>query len=500
MVRRLLIGVVILVALAALGIYWFFSGDGVRVALERQATAWLGQPVRIGRASFSFVPRIGLRLADVSVAEPPRLSLARVDLSTGLRPLMSRRIEDAELIISGSRVEMPLPFALPTQSAATSGASGAAAAGAGGVTVVSIREITLRDVVIVSRGRDITISADSSFTGDQLTIDSLTARSGGTLLDASGTLTMAPRPTATIEATANQLDFDDLLALAAAFTLDTTSRPSAGSGVATQITAKLTAPRARLAGVALSRFEASLLADGSDVRIEPLKFDLFGGHHDGWLDVTFGDTLNVRVGAGVSNLDVSQLAAYGGAANTVTGRLYGSGRFGARGRTMTEVLAAARGVGEVMLSDGTIPHLDVVRTVVLFFGRPADDAPPATGERYDSIGATFALADRVVRSDDLTLRSPDFDVFARGTLALPTKAIDARAELVLSERLSAQAGTDLYRFTQSGKRVVLPATIGGTLYEPRVRIDTAAAVRRGLQNEVQRRLEDLLERVRPRLP
>ena len=500
MVRRLLIGAVILVALAALGIYWFFSGDGVRIALERQATAWLGQPVHIGRATVSFVPRIGLRLADVSVAEPPRLRLARVDLSTVLRPLLSRRIEDADLIVSGSRVEMPLPFSLPTQSATASVPSGATAAGAAGITVVSIREISLRDVVIASRGREITVSADSSFTADRLTISSLTARSGDTMLNASGALELTPRPAATIEATANQLDFDDLLALAAAFTSDANSAASTGGGRATQITAKLTAPRASLAGVALSRFDASLLAEGSEVRIEPLKFDLFGGHHDGWLDVTFGEALNVRVGAGVSNMDVSQLAAYGGAADTITGRLSGSGRFGARGRNMAEVLAAARGVGEVMLSDGTIPHLDVVRTVVLFFGRPAEDAPPATGERYDSISATFALAERVVRSDDLTLRSPDFDVFARGTLALPTKTMDARAQLVLSERLSAQAGTDLYRFTRSGNRVVLPAVVTGTLAQPRVRIDTAAAVKRGIQNEIERRLQDLLERVKPRLP
>ena len=498
MVRRVLIGAVILVALAAMAIYWFFSGDGVRVALERQAAAWLGQPVHIGRATVSFVPRIGLRLANVSVGEPPRLTLARVDLSTGLGPLLSRRIEDAELMIRDSRVEMPLPFGLPMQSAPAAATSGAAAAGGAGITVVSIREITLRDVAIASRGREIAISADSSFDGDQLTISSLTARSGDTMLSASGALKMTPRPAATIQATANQLDFDDLLALAAAFTSDTSS--ATATGTATEITATLTAPRASIAGVALSRFEASLLADGSEVRIEPLKFDVFGGRHDGWLDVTFGERLNVRVGAGVSNLDVSQLAAYGGAANTITGRLYGSGRFGARGRDMAEVLAAARGVGEVMLSDGTIRHLDVVRTVVLFFGRPAEDAPPASGERYDSIGATFALADRVVRSDDLTLRSPDFDVFARGTLALSTKAINARADLVLSERLSAQAGRDLYRFTRSGNRVVLPAIITGTLEQPGVRIDTAAAVRRGLQNEIERRLEDLLERVIPRLP
>ena len=180
--------------------------------------------------------------------------------------------------------------------------------------------------------------------------------------------------------------------------------------------------------------------------------------------------------------------------------MYGSGRFGARGRDMAEVLAASRGVGEVTLSAGTIRNLDVVRTVVLFFGRPAPDAPPGQGERFDSIGATFALAEQAIRSDDLTLHSPDFDVFARGTLALPTKAIEARGELVLSERLSAQAGTDLYRFTRSGNRVVLPAIVSGTLGQPRILIDTAAAVRRGLRNEVERRLQDLFERIKPQVP
>ena len=167
---------------------------------------------------------------------------------------------------------------------------------------------------------------------------------------------------------------------------------------------------------------------------------------------------------------------------------------------MSEVLAEVRGAGEVTVSAGTIRHLDVVRTVVLFFGRPASDAPPADGERFESISATFALADQSVRSDDLTLRSTDFDVFARGTLALPTKALDARAELVVSETLSAAAGRDLYRFTRSGNRVVLPAIITGTLGQPRVRIDAGAAVRRGLRNEVERRLQDLFERIKPSLP
>jgi uncharacterized protein involved in outer membrane biogenesis len=500
--RRMLGGFGLLVLVVALGasvLYWFFSGDSVRIALEQQATAWLGQPVRIGRAAVTFLPRPALRLDEVRIGEPARLTLARVDLSTNLRSLMARRIEDGEVIVSGSRVEMPLPFAVPAMSApAAAAASGGALVAGGGMELASIRAITLRDVVLASRGRAVTVSADSALSGSRLAILSFTARSGDTELSAHGAVELAPRMIATIDATANELDFDDLLALAAAFTTNSTKTPTGATSA--QVTAKVTAPRARVAGVALAGFEATMVADGADVRIEPLQFDMFGGRYTGSLDATFGDMLDVRIGAGMSNLDVAQLAAYGGIPNTVTGRLSGSGHFGARGRTMSEVLSAARGSGEIKISSGTIHNLDVVRTVVSFLGHPAANSPPATGERFDTISATFTLADRTLRSDNLTLQSPDVDIQASGTLVLPTETANLHANLVLSESLSAQAGRDVYRFTRAGKRIVLPAIIQGPLGQPRISIDTAAVVRRGLQNELGQGLQNLFERVAPGLP
>jgi hypothetical protein len=58
----------------------------------------------------------------------------------------------------------------------------------------------------------------------------------------------------------------------------------------------------------------------------------------------------------------------------------------------------------------------------------------------------------------------------------------------------------LIRLTRDGNRVLLPATIRGTLDAPRVSIDAAAAARRGLRNEVQRRLKDILGGVLPQQP
>src|SRR5215510_8361939 len=117
MVRRLLLlalGIPLLaVAVLAVAFYLLMSGDAVRLALERQATSWLGQPVRIGAATARIFPRPGVTLHDVRAGEPVRLTLSDLDISTGLKPLWSRRIADAEIAVSNSRIDLPLPFTLP---------------------------------------------------------------------------------------------------------------------------------------------------------------------------------------------------------------------------------------------------------------------------------------------------------------------------------------------------------------------------------------------------
>src|SRR5437667_3638549 len=105
-VRRVLLvmlGVLIVLAGALIAaVYWFLSGDGVRIALEDQATRWLGQPVTISSAGARIFPRPSITLRDVRAGEPVRMVFAEVDVSTGLKPLWSRRIEDAEVVVSDS--------------------------------------------------------------------------------------------------------------------------------------------------------------------------------------------------------------------------------------------------------------------------------------------------------------------------------------------------------------------------------------------------------------
>jgi len=491
--RRVLLwlsAIALVVVLAAAGAaYWFFSGDGVRLALERQASAWLGQPVRVESVSGRLVPVLAIHLSNVRVGEPARLTLADIELRAPVRALLNRRIEDAEIIVSRSRVDMPLPFAMPGSTATPASAPVAAP-----VQLVSVRSISIRDVTLVSRGRAIAISAEAALRGSELTFNRFDASSGATRLDASGLVTLQPRIDAQFRVRADRIDADELFALANAFSPPPAARrATSASGPPARIVARVSAAQGTVAGVAMQNLATDLQVDGGQVSLSPMSFQVFGGKYEGALAATLGDVLSTTLRSRATNIDVSQLATFGGVEGAITGRLTGAATFSGRGTDFAAVMRTARGEGTAALTDGTIQRLNLVRTVILFFGRPAPNQTPVS-DHFDRLDARFSLADQVVRADALALHSADADIVGNGTLSLDSKNLDGRADISLSEDLSKQAGTDLYRYTREGNRVVLPATIGGRLGSPRLGIDAAAAVKRGLRNEINRRLEGLLDR------
>jgi hypothetical protein len=493
-IRRIVLGIglfaAVALAIGAFVVQRVLSDDGIRVALERQATAWLGQPVRIASVAARFWPRPGLTLARVTVGQPPRLTLGEVTLSTELSALLRRRIVDGAVRIRNSTLELPLPFEIPT---AGNGQGGEASAFA----VESITAIVLENVRVASRGRELTLSLDSSFDGARLTIRQATVESGRTSIRAEGVVTLEPRVDARLKAAANRLDVDELIALANAFSPAAAGTAFGGAAGPARIAARISAERASAAGVEVRQFASDVQVDGAEVTMAPLTFQLFGGRYQGSLSARLGNDLTATLRSRLLDLDVAQIAEFGGARDAITGSLSGAGTFTGSGQDIAAVLANARGSGTAAIANGTIRRLGLVRTIVVFFGKPAAEAP-GPSDAFDSIDLRFTLQDRRFHADALSLHSRDVDLVGSGTLATASEAIDGAVDISLSEALSAQAGNDLQRYTREGNRIVLPANIGGTLQNPRVTIDAAAALRRGLRNEVGERLKGLIDRFTPR--
>lgn len=493
----------VLLIAAVLLLYWLLSGDGIRSAIEQQASGYLGQPVTIESASMSVWPRVAIALRQVDVGSPARLRLAQVDVAASPLALLARRLEDAEIRIRNSRLDLPLPISLPIAapgpgaSRATGPTGAAAAAGApapaaaDGFRIVSVSSIVLDNVAVSSRGRELTISAQSALVGSRVLIRELTAASGATSIRATGTVAFEPRVDADLRIDANRLDVDELLALAAAFL--PAGAGTAAPGPPSRLKAVVNAAAARAAGIDAKKFAGTMTVEGDRVALSPVSFELFGGRYTGSVQARLGSQITASVRAKLEGIDVAQVAAFGNSPDTVSGTLSGDANVSGGGSDLSSVLANARGTGNVHIADGTIRRLGLVRTIVLFFGRPEANAPPST-DRFDRLDAHFALANAVLRASSFNLQSADMNSAGTGTMNLATGALNGRMDVTLSEALSQQAGTDLRRYTREGNRIVLPVAFGGTLSAPKVTIDATAALQRGLRNEAERQLKGILDR------
>ncbi len=502
--KKLILGLVGLVAIllivGALFVRSLLDPDTVRQALERQASAALGQPVRIAGADLSFWPRAGVTLTGLTIGEPAALTLARTQVSTELRALIDRRIVDAEVVVQDSELDLPLVLATlerlsgsgnqapPTASAPASGGDEA-----GGITLVNVRSIELDDVRIRAGARAAAFSLKASLSGDRLEIPSGSVTSDVTSLTVSGAVESLTARKGALAINAETLDLDGLLAFAQEFASHAAAPSSTAPGPL-DMTLSLTAARGRAAGIDFDQLKASAVVTPGRVRLEPFSIGIFGGRLEGAVDVDqSAPEPALAVTGKLANLNMTRLMEFAGQPGAITGTLSGSLSVTGSGADPAVALARARGNGAAAITDGTMKGLQLVRPIVLAFGKPDAAQPVEVGEKFSRMGATYALAGGVVTLSDLSFESRDVSLDGGGTLRVASRALDIKANARLSKELTAQAGRDLVRYTAENGQVTVPATVKGTIDAPNVGINVGSVASRAVTNELQRQTESALK-------
>lgn len=495
MIRRLLVVAAALIVVAMIAVALFARGvignDAVRRTLEAQLSTRLGEPVTIGSLTASFFPRVMLNLRDVSVGQPSKATIADIAIATGLRGLLSKRVEEAAVVVSNGRAPIPLLAGIIAGIS-----SGEPTSEPNGFTIVSVRRLALRHVDLVAAERSLVVDLEASLEGDRLEVTRLTAQSARTRLDAQGTLTSVGKVTGTLKAKANQLNLDELLAIVSSVVgpsgpTPETHRPP----TPLDITIDLAAPTGEIVGYSFQNFSSTIHVTSSRVLVQPARFSVFGGSYDGSLRVTSSGPPAMALSGRISDIDVAALLKAASGSSSVSGKLGGTLTVASRGATSDEIVRSARGSSQMAITNGVIPGLEMVRAIVLAFGKPSGAPPPGSGSTFSRLAGTFNVADQVLRSEDVVFESRDFDMAGRVTIRLPSGAVEMHAKVVLSRDLTAQAGTDLRRYAQEDGRVVVPAIITGTVAAPIVSIDVAAAMNRALKNEIQRKLKGLFDKI-----
>jgi uncharacterized protein involved in outer membrane biogenesis len=499
------VAAVLLVAGLAIAVRLLLGGDRIKAAIEAQASAALGRPVAIETAVPRIFPRVSLDLGNVTVGAAREVTFERIRLSTGLRAILDRRVEDASVSVERSRVDVRWALALLDSLV---NAPRPAAPSVPAFIVDSIGSIAFRDVTLDAGVYSMRVEMDSSLAGgDRFTVDRLQAKSAQTSFDASGEIASLASGKGRFTIDADNLDLDELMAFLTAATPAGSRQIAAGApppqatpGAAPyDFVIDVRAKQGRALGAALANLTTTCRVSGGAVVLDDLHLDVFGGRHRG-RGAFFGASEPRYEWRGtMEGLDVPQVAAYAGAPGSITGRLAGSVNLVAPGADPLEAMRRARGSARVAIADGKVPGLQIVRTVVLAFGKPSGAPPEGSGEAFTRVTATLAVSGQQVSTRDLTFNSRDFDMTGEGSLSLASQAIDFRTDVVLSRELSAQAGRDLYRLARDGERIVLPARITGTVAAPSVFIDVQSALQRALRNKVDDEVKRLFDRFRKQI-
>lgn len=500
--RKVLIGLLVVLAIVVVAGGWLvgrlLDPEAVRAAVERQATAALGQPVRVGTIEWALSARPRVVLGDVRVGEPAAIQVQRVELTTGLRALFSKRVEQAGLVVSGSRVTLPLPFSLGGSSTpAASARAPDGAAGAAALAIVSVDQIALRDIELMVGAQRLVLQLESSLVGERLAVSRLRLTSDHSVIEGTGELPQVGVLRGRFTLSAERLDLDELLTVASGISAsgsEGASAPAASAEAPLDLQIDLAAAAGRALGQEFSDLTARFALTRAGLVLDPIALNLLDGRLDGQLQVdTSQPQTVVTLQAGIQGMDVARLAALAGAQGAITGRLGGQVRLQARADAAGVGLATTRGTASLAVTDGTLPGLDLVRPVITAFG--ISGQVTAGTRAFSRLGGTFSLERGVLSSADLALASDDVDLRGQGTVTLSDLVVDLTADMVLSEQLTAQAGRDLRRYAREGNRIVLPATVRGPLREPTVFVDVGAALERATRNAIENELKKGLRRL-----
>jgi uncharacterized protein involved in outer membrane biogenesis len=510
--KILLGGLVVVVALLVGVSLWARSvlgGDTVRTALAAQLAEAIGQPVAIGGVRAGVYPRVTVSLADVRIGEPAAVQVDALHVGADFGALLSRRIEHASLRLSGARITLPLPPLTVSRSPTAEAADAdAPASSSPAVELVSIDEIVLNDVEIVSGGRTLRGDVEIVPQGHELLIRKVALRADDATITATGRITDLSGPAAELDVKASALDFDRLMAFVndfssgagltavtdpprdAAGAAAPVPRPAgAGTGAppAMDIAVALEAERATMGDLALEKLAGRARLTAQGITLDPVGFHVFGGRYDGSLSLaTEGDAPSVRAGATLTGIDVAAATRFAGSPDTITGTLSGQLEFAGRGSDPASLVQSARGNARVDITDGVVRNLGLVRGVVaatsMRTGSIKSAASGSKDEPFSRLGATLTIANGAVTTQDLSFESKDLSLAAQGMVQLSASTVNLKGRVQLSEELSREAGSDLARYTQEEGRVTLPARVTGPIEAPEVRIDAGDMARRAIRN------------------
>jgi len=248
----------------------------------------------------------------------------------------------------------------------------------------------------------------------------------------------------------------------------------------------------RAGGLHLRGLEINALGDRGELRLDHRADDFYGGVLSGVLRIDGrGGVPRLELQTAASGFQTGPLLADVSGTASLTGRGDLAMSLAATGADLPDLLGSLQGRGSLRVQAGALPGVDFgallegvgAAAAARWQQAPVSGTAPRTD--LEELSASAAVAQGLLRSDDLVARGPWFRLTGSGTLALADGRLDLDLRPVLVKPPQGRGLKEL-------EGVPIPVTVSGTLRAPVWRVDAAAALREAARRRLDKGGGDLM--------
>ncbi len=515
--RAIVAGAVVLIAAAGAGyllVRWALEPGVLKSAAESRLAAALGQPVRIGTIRLSFLPPISLEGTNITVgaggSESSSLEIGALRIyprfwSIFRKPIVIDRVNIERLVVHAER-DASGHLMLPLPGGATSEASQAPGVDVERVTLKEGR-LTIVDRPPPGQSRRAAVSAVDNVNavvdraGPVTRLDGLTASVGRSQVSGSGTI---GSDGARLTLSWTHLEPDDVplvfallgarapegLSVAGRNPLTLDVRVAASGDVSAA--GKVAADRVALGTLALTSFQSPLAFAKSRLALDQMKFQAYSGSGRGRATVNLaGSPFSWTLDANLQSVDIDRLVSEN---TTAQHRISGTGTLGARvrGTSRPPITDTLAGTASVDLANGVVRDFPLLSAIysALRIGASAD-----RDLHFQRLAASFTIADARATTSDLAATSGELRFTAAGSIAFD-QALNMKGVATFSRAKSDEfihSIRELSSLANASGEIEVPFTISGSASAPHFAVDVMGLAKRGVEQELKRRLGDRLK-------
>lgn len=325
-------------------------------------------------------------------------------------------------------------------------------------------------------------NAAASFTGDALTLDSLTAGIGKTNVTGRASVRRLTAPVVDFEMAADRLDVRELQALVvpAPAGKANTAKPSAAPDsdsllLRTTGTGRLKVGAMTSDQLVLENVETTVALDRGVMRLNPLTAKLFGGRHRGSVTVDARQaTTSMAIASTLEQVDANQLlSAVTSVKDVLFGNLGADLKMTLAGDTAAAITRSLNGTMALNLADGRLANINLkqeIGNIARFIG---GQAAAERTTRLAKLTGSFDIKSGVARTDNLTAAIDGGALTAAGTIDLEDQSLNMRTTAVLSSDTAQKVGGSSVggfmttALANERGELVVPMIVTGTAANPR---------------------------------